>query len=614
MGKKNTYSYKNQKKNQFQIKFLPVIFILAILPLFFKMKSYDANLSEYSWFASVDTYNDFFLYYKEIWFVLISILMLIVISFKLYGNRNLRKIPSIMVPLMIYIVLALLSSLIGGHTANAFRGGFEQFESILAVMSYGIVVYYCYIFIETENDAKNIMKFFLIGILFMGVIGFFQYIGHDLFMTHFGKELITSKAYMQNNDINLQFGEGRVYLTLFNPNYVGVYVAMITPILLIFSLYSKKIIEKILYIVALALLLVCMVGSQSLAGFVGIIVSFFFLFLFLTKFIRRYYYITVPTITLLVCGFLLINQYNDDFMTNRLKSIFQFTKTEYALKEINTCDDYVEIKYNSKYVKIFFDPNSEKILSAQDEEGMFYQLTFDEETSDYLFSDEDLASIKLNLINFNSILGFCTSIDGTEWYFTNQTDDGTYSFINMYGKLDKIYTADHLFFDGYESYASSRFYIWSRTLPLIKDYIVLGSGQDNFVFAFPQQDHVNLNRYFNNQILTKPHSLYLQIAIQSGVISLIAFLVFYLMYFVNSIRIYIYGIYTSYYAKLGLGIFIGSIAYMICGITNDSSITTAPIFWTLIGIGIVMNEKAKPEILKERELLREERINKSTSE
>jgi O-antigen ligase len=111
-------------------------------------------------------------------------------------------------------------------------------------------------------------------------------------------------------------------------------------------------------------------------------------------------------------------------------------------------------------------------------------------------------------------------------------------------------------------------------------------------------------------VITKPHNLYMQIGIQTGVISLIAFILFYLAYFISSARLYIRGRFTSFYSRFGLAVFVGTIGYMISGISYDSSITTAPIFWVLIGTGIAVNSKAKPLILKEIAELKEEKANK----
>ena len=167
-------------------------------------------------------------------------------------------------------------------------------------------------------------------------------------------------------------------------------------------------------------------------------------------------------------------------------------------------------------------------------------------------------------------------------------------------ELDKIKTAPHALFSGYEKYASGRGYIWSRTLPLLKDNLILGSGADTFMLEFPQQDYVDLYNYgYSGQLMTKPHNLYLQIGVQTGTLSLIAFLVFYAMYFISSVKLYLKSRFKSYYSQVGVAILVATVSYMVLGFANDSSITVAPVFWALIGLGISVNRLAKPYIDEE---------------
>jgi O-antigen ligase len=128
----------------------------------------------------------------------------------------------------------------------------------------------------------------------------------------------------------------------------------------------------------------------------------------------------------------------------------------------------------------------------------------------------------------------------------------------------------------------------------LKKHLILGSGADTFAIAFPQQDYVGIyNAGFDSQFVSKPHNMYLQMGVQTGVLSLIAFLVFYGMYFISSIRLYIKGHFNSYFAQIGVGVFVGTFGYMITGIANDSTIAVAPMFWTLMGLGIAINYKVK---------------------
>ncbi|GAB6100352.1 hypothetical protein JCM16358_22310 [Halanaerocella petrolearia] len=45
----------------------------------------------------------------------------------------------------------------------------------------------------------------------------------------------------------------------------------------------------------------------------------------------------------------------------------------------------------------------------------------------------------------------------------------------------------------------------------------------------------------------------------------------------------------TYYKQVGVGVFTAFIAYVITGLFNDSVISVAPVFWSLLGIGISIN-------------------------
>jgi len=132
---------------------------------------------------------------------------------------------------------------------------------------------------------------------------------------------------------------------------------------------------------------------------------------------------------------------------------------------------------------------------------------------------------------------------------------------------------------------------------LLKKNFFLGSGADTFIIEFPQHDYVDAyNSGYYDQLISKPHCWYLQAGVQTGVISLLAIIVFYIMYFGQSVILYSKKVYDSYMAKVGVAIFLGTIGYMIAGLTNDSSITVAPVFWTVIGMGVAINIMVSKEV------------------
>ena len=87
--------------------------------------------------------------------------------------------------------------------------------------------------------------------------------------------------------------------------------------------------------------------------------------------------------------------------------------------------------------------------------------------------------------------------------------------------------------------------------------------------------------------------MYLQIAVQTGVPSLIAFLIFFGWYIISSLRLYWKQSYESYMSKIGVGILASVIGYLILALTNDSCIAVSPIFWVLTGIGLAINRQLK---------------------
>jgi O-antigen ligase len=94
-------------------------------------------------------------------------------------------------------------------------------------------------------------------------------------------------------------------------------------------------------------------------------------------------------------------------------------------------------------------------------------------------------------------------------------------------------------------------------------------------------------------IIDKPHNLYLGIAFDTGVLSLIAFLVFIGMYLLWSFRLYRrrggdpepQGLtYT-----MGCGIFVGVCGFLVGGLFYDGMISVLPLFLGLLAIGIACN-------------------------
>ncbi len=146
-------------------------------------------------------------------------------------------------------------------------------------------------------------------------------------------------------------------------------------------------------------------------------------------------------------------------------------------------------------------------------------------------------------------------------------------------------------FDELEHFMSGRGYIWSRTIPIMNEYIFSGAGADNYPIAFPQDDVIaklNINMDANT-VIDKPHNMYLQIGINTGLLSLIALIAIWGIYITSSLILYSKLSLDSMGKLVGISCFLSVIGYLAAAIFNDSVISVAPIFWIILGLGIGIN-------------------------
>lgn len=577
---------------------IPLIFILVVIPLIAKVYSYDPKLSQFDWFPNFTEHSDLFLYYKSVFFTITTAIM----AFLILGKRFIEDQHAITAlefyPLAAYAILALLSTLFSQYRSYGFSGIHEQFESIWVLLGYCVAAYYAYIFVE-EDDISFLIRWFLLGIAILTILGLAQALSHDFFRTKFGQKLITAGT--KYSSLDFTFEEDRVYMTLYNPNYVGSYVALVFPILICLILFFKvgnntdkklvSILECIISVFLVAGLAFCLIKSASKSGIIAVAGTFFLFFLILIPRLKKYWYLGILALVIMIGGIFFADRALNHLLSDSICNLFSREKTTYDLEDITVTKEDVIFTYRGNTIHFRITENYE--IEVTDADGTLLPLQKGDGFS-YVIADERFSDISISQFPIEEHMSMGINILGTSWYFSNDNETREYLFYNIYGKWTNFKVAPSAVFTGRESIATNRGYIWSRTIPLLKHYILLGSGADTFSIVYPNDDYLGMyNSGYTGQTITKPHNLYLQIAVQSGVLSLIAFLAFYLIYFVSSFLLYTKCKLDSYSSKIGLGIFVGSFGYMISGIINDSMITVAPIFWTLLGVGISINMHLK---------------------
>ncbi|MEH6995863.1 O-antigen ligase family protein [Neobacillus drentensis] len=149
---------------------------------------------------------------------------------------------------------------------------------------------------------------------------------------------------------------------------------------------------------------------------------------------------------------------------------------------------------------------------------------------------------------------------------------------------------------------SNRFFIWRKSLPLIKEYFWLGSGPDTFEHVFPRD--VEKQKFFKEQIVDKAHNEYLQMAITLGVPALLTYLI--LLVVVLSRAFKATKSVKGYEKLILIGLISTIIGYLAQAFFNISVVPVAPIYWAVLGITLA---KAETHLKVERDQI----INKNNT-
>lgn len=586
-----------KKKSRIDIKqdnpsllyIFPIAFVLSVVPIIVFMKVMELTPIEIQNWYGEPYYADFFNYYKTQWFLISTVLAAIIFSiYALVHKVQLRK-SFLYIPVLTYAGLIILSTAFSQYPEVALRGFVARYEGMYTLLCYLAIFLITFNFVKNEKQIKFLLGALLLSSLVIGLIGFFQLIGLDIFRTEFGKQLILPKAYSHMTDnIQFRFAESNVFSTLSNPNFVGSYMVLLIPIAFTAFVYFKKAYIKIGAALLTVILAVNLFGSRSRAGLVSFIVIVILGLIFFRRTIFKHKIISIISAVIILVLFIGVNYALDGILIDRIASEF----TQISGDEVQFFD-LQDIKFDKNTVSVVCSTESLKLkiendrINFYDDKDNLLEYSMKEGNPDRItFKNEEYRNYIIE------IAGNVITVKQKQAEFKLKINKEDFEFIGINGDETKFMSKpESIGFAGKERLGSARGYIWSRTLPMIKNSPILGYGPDIFAIAFPQNDYIGKIRAYGTaqMIVDKPHNMYLQIAVNTGFLSLLAFLTLSGFYAIQSIRLYLKNIDNSLTCLAGVGIFLGICGYMIAALFNDSVIAVAPIFWVLLGLGSVCN-------------------------
>jgi O-antigen ligase len=603
-------------KNSRAIYLIPLFLLVAIVPLIVFYKPVPlGGLTFKAWPVST-TNADFFSYYKAKWILIFTFLSSCTFCIYAFKEKTIKK-SFVYIPLFLYMLFVTISAYSSAYKPVSLFGVADRYEGMYVLLAYTLLTIIVFNIIKSEMDIKILLTGVFISALIIALIGICQYFDMDFFRTRLGKYIILPKQFHGMVDsLEFRFGKNTIYSTLYNTNYVGSYMVMIFFILMPLSVFTKDIVKKVAFILFTVLIFSNLVGCRSRAGMIGAVTAFIIFIVCYRKEIIKKYFEVFVIMFCCVAMLLIMNNFSEGSLLKKISSTGKDFKTLKAtseskeekiirtikIKNIEMYEHEIKFAFNNnrsirlehelienKSVIKFFKSDNKKIDMVMYKNGKI-------KLSDPLYKNID-AKIHWVKIKKQKYQSLAMKIGQYKFDFI-VTEEG---FRVADGRTLALVVPKNpprlKFLDGKERIGSSRGYIYSRSVPMLKDTMMLGYGPDTYSITFPQNDFLGKILAYNTtgKIIDKPHCMYLQWGINTGGISLILMLVALAFYFFQSLFIYIKADYDKFLYVIGLGIFTGFTGYCVAGIFNDSIVSVAPVFWVLFGMGMAVNNIVKKE-------------------
>jgi hypothetical protein len=589
------------------VYFMPLLLIAGFVPLIVYAKYIDLSGTTQSlYWTGQQQYLDFFSYWKSRWVIALTLIGLIFYII-LYKQKKLpfKNLKQYYIPLGLYAIFVIISTIFAKDTQTALWGFVDMYQGMFVLLSYVIITFLTINFVNSERDVNLFVNAFLFLMIVEGIIGVGQYFGFDFFQTGLGKSLIVP-GNIQVDGLSFSFGPKTIYGTLFNTNFVGSFATLMLPLSVAILLGAKTKKQRISASIAVVLMVFIWIGCNSRAGYFGVAVSTIFAVWLFRKVIKKYWIGFTGLVVVFVVILVGLNNVSEGNVFNRLKTLnfkeqienFKATASDekiFKFKDIMLGEDTFGIKTTNETLNFRIDGEKLYFLDESDNE-----LEITTSSNEITINDKKYTGYKITIAD--KYPGVTVNRSGRifNFYFTN---NGV-KLLGSGGRIIEPMVADKLSsLDGLEKLASYRGYIWGRTIPLLKDYVLIGSGPDNYTIVFPQDDTLAKVNTFNdpNMIVDKPHNLYLQIATNTGVISLLSLLTFLSIYIFNGLRLYSKINYNSMEKYIGASCLVCIIGYLAAGMFNDNVASVTPMLWIILGLSISINLRLRNRILEKKQ-------------
>ncbi|MFI3237696.1 MAG: O-antigen ligase family protein [Lachnospiraceae bacterium] len=590
---------------------LPISLAALILPIYVKLRSVTLDAMTDDFYGSLQ-FDLHAVARKEalIFISSVAVIFFLVSAYLLYGKIavKMKSIGLYIICSTIYILFTFISAILSENQEVAFGGLFcngQGFYSELCYMLLFLLAAYatCFLLNTDIKHGRTYIKGEYFLLLFLALpllivflvnvfIGTVQFLGIDVFSIDFIARYIAGKDYELYN-FTSAFEPGRVFGTFYNPNYAGVYGVLMFALFMGLAQSVKKLAIKVTFVVCSLLALMFTLSITSEGALVGLLVIACAYTIIYYRTIKKYWYYFCGIALAGIIAVCVLFQPTVTALTQSVIGMMgtliePYDRTEVLLiQDILFEEDGIVFSTVEGSFLVSLEEETDLLCIYQDE-ALIYEVSY-LDASTFSLPNTILSEVSFEIqpISENEIYFLALS----NWKFYMNTDGEAHA-ISAYTGIEIEVAKPSTALNSIDpTLGSNRVYIWSRTIPLLKQYLLVGCGPDNFVFQFPQYDLIGREECEipATIIYLNAHNSYLQVAINSGGIAFLAYITMLVHYFFSSIRLYTKKKNKEFLDYVGIGIFTAILGASAALFFVDMLIYFAPIFWIIFGVGLPIN-------------------------
>lgn len=599
---------------------LLIAFWTACIIMLVRLKVYEAEMEQFFWSNYGDESQlDFFSYLKMQAILVCAILAVLILVYRYFTGSFTLKKTFVYIPMLVYSVMVLLSYAFSEYKTVALWGWNERFEGTLVLLAYMVMLFFIINSINSEWNARWVVYSVVACSVILGILGLTQVLDMDFFQTTVGKKLITPPEYWGSLDqLKFTFQNREIYQTVYNINYVSFYLALLIPIFFMMYLRDNLLKYRLLWGGLLILSLINLVGAKSAGGFMGLGVAFVIALVVCNKRLLDWKKPLAIALAVMVAGGALSFSYWWPEVGGAIKGVTRGPEAGPSATEVADAEPASVVPY----IDYIITGDNQITMSLNEEPITFTMFRSEGAINTILIADgedqgvektslDDQGTYTIDDPRFYPYITLTNAEISDELYILVNTVTKTFPFqwtedgFQYHNDLNYLLPLDKVPSIGWENnlrFGTNRGLIWSRTLPLMVDTLLLGYGADTYCIYYPHDDYAgNYNTWGGesiNMIVDKPHNMYMGMAVGTGGISLLALLGLWGFYLVQSFRLYFRREYKGFLDYAGAGIFFGVCAFLVSGLVDDSSVSLMPMFYSILGTGIAINLMLKQQDAK----------------